>query len=168
MSRQNVYRLLALLAVLAVAGMIFFFSAQSAKSSSNMSGRITEALLRIFVPGYDALPQSTQKTYKTRIEHVVRKLAHFFEYVLLALWATICLHVWFPKLRPRAYTLLGWLLSVLYAGTDELHQRFVKGRGPALADVGIDALGALAGALLAMLMIALLAWHIANKQKRKS
>jgi VanZ family protein len=39
-------------------------------------------------------------------------------------------------------------LAVLYAVTDEVHQTFVEGRAGAPLDVGIDALGALAGVLL--------------------
>ncbi len=38
------------------------------------------------------------------------------------------------------------LLAALYAGSDELHQRFTPGRSPSLTDVGIDVLGAIGGA----------------------
>ena len=41
------------------------------------------------------------------------------------------------------------LLTVGYAATDELHQSFVPGRDPSLADIGYDALGALAGLAVA-------------------
>jgi VanZ family protein len=37
------------------------------------------------------------------------------------------------------------LLTVGYAGTDELHQAFVPGRVPAWEDIGYDSLGAAAG-----------------------
>ncbi|MNL79991.1 VanZ like family protein [compost metagenome] len=44
--------------------------------------------------------------------------------------------------------MFAWAAATAYAATDEWHQAFVPGRGPALTDVGIDSLGA-ATALLA-------------------
>lgn len=74
---------------------------------------------------------------------VLRKFAHAAEYVVLAV------------LIRRAVRLhglgAGWAgvaalaLTIVYALTDELHQRFVPGRHGALADVGVDALGAALG-----------------------
>ncbi len=37
---------------------------------------------------------------------------------------------------------LAWALAVLYACMDEIHQRFVPGRGASVIDVGVDAVGA--------------------------
>lgn len=49
---------------------------------------------------------------------------------------------------------LAWLLTVLYAGTDEIHQAFVPGRHPSLFDVFVyDNLGALISLLLAAFLI---------------
>ena len=59
-----------------------------------------------------------------------------------------------------------WGLATLYAGTDELHQRFVSDRGPALLDVGIDSAGALTGALVATLLLALLLRRAAKRATR--
>jgi VanZ family protein len=42
----------------------------------------------------------------------------------------------------KRWWLLPWLLVVLYAGSDEFHQRFVAGRHSSVVDVGIDSLGA--------------------------
>jgi VanZ family protein len=66
---------------------------------------------------------------------VLRKLAHMSEYAVLAL------------LLARATGSYAWAfaLAVAYAGTDELHQTFVAGRHGTPVDVGIDAVGALAG-----------------------
>ena len=50
--------------------------------------------------------------------------------------------------RPKKWP-LAWLLAVLYAVTDELHQSFVPGRFPSLWDVLIfDNLGAFVPLLL--------------------
>jgi VanZ family protein len=45
-----------------------------------------------------------------------------------------------------------WLLSSLYAVTDEIHQAFVPERACALMDVGIDSAGALFGCLLVLVI----------------
>jgi VanZ family protein len=43
------------------------------------------------------------------------------------------------------HALLAIALATVYAVGDEVHQRFVPGRTAAAGDVGIDALGAVAG-----------------------
>lgn len=76
------------------------------------------------------------------LHHLARKGGHFSEYFILALllfWAL-------PSSRWR--WMAAWAIASAYAGTDELHQRFVPGRGPAIADIGIDSGGALAALLL--------------------
>lgn len=76
---------------------------------------------------------------------LLRKLAHFGEYALL-------LALWWRALATRVSegraltTALG--ITVLYAGSDELHQTFVDGRSGRLLDVAIDTAGALAATAL--------------------
>jgi VanZ family protein len=71
---------------------------------------------------------------------VSRKLAHLGEYALLAaLWWRALL----TKLPHRRALPLAFVIAVLYAATDELHQTFVSGRAGTPVDVGIDAVGAL-------------------------
>ncbi len=78
---------------------------------------------------------------------VVRKLAHFSVYFVFSL-------LLYRALRRersgwhRPWSLAALLISVVYAGADELHQLFTATRTGALSDVGIDSLGALAAQLL--------------------
>jgi VanZ family protein len=71
-------------------------------------------------------------------------IAHVAEFAILAVLAYRVFST--SGLRPVAYV---WgatlLLTVGYAGTDELHQAFVPGRVPAWEDIGYDSLGAAAG-----------------------
>lgn len=79
---------------------------------------------------------------------------HLVGYALLA----------FLLYRALSGSLLGWnliaarntfIIGVLYAISDELHQLFVPGRHASAADVGIDA----AGILLALLVVRLFSWR---------
>ena len=111
---------------------IFSRSMQTGSESSEASGRLT-ALLR-------ALGISLS-------EHLVRKLAHFAEYAILALPATGALLMtdrrWLPP--------FAWVYAILVASVDEfVVQAMTEGRGPQLADVLIDGAGALAGLLFAV------------------
>ncbi len=66
---------------------------------------------------------------------ILRKLAHMTEYAILALLLV----------RASGSSAWAFALAVAYAGTDEFHQTFVRGRHGTPVDVGIDAVGALIG-----------------------
>ena len=73
---------------------------------------------------------------------LIKKGAHFLAYALLAVLA-------FRVTRegPRPY-FLAFLVAVIYAISDEIHQLFVEGRHGTAVDVAIDSLGALTALLL--------------------
>jgi VanZ family protein len=80
------------------------------------------------------------------LDVVLRKILHMTEYALLCfLWwralRTTTIDVW------RALV-LAFAVSVGYAATDEYHQTLVRGRHGAPLDVGIDAVGAAAAAIV--------------------
>jgi VanZ family protein len=113
---------------------IFFFSAQP------NSGDQSSALL-LYLGGWLGLDASWP--YAETVHHLCRKAAHFTEYALLGAlcgWAL-------PNGGQR--WLVAWACATGYAATDELHQAFVPGRGPAVLDVLIDALGAAAACAIA-------------------
>lgn len=78
------------------------------------------------------------------VDTVGRKLIHFGEYALLCF-------LWWRLLRTampdRRAALAAFLISILYAATDELHQSFVDGRNGTPVDWAIDSAGAAAAAL---------------------
>jgi len=41
--------------------------------------------------------------------------------------------------------IMAFCMAVIYAASDEFHQRFVAGRTPSLYDIGIDAVGGFIG-----------------------
>ena len=87
---------------------------------------------------------------------IVRKTAHFTEYLVLAL---IAMQAFGPHRPPRhpVPAVLTALALVAVPCIDETIQRFVGGRSSQLADVLIDCSGALAGVLLTLLASWL--WH---------
>lgn len=73
------------------------------------------------------------------VDFVVRKVGHMFVFGVLAilLWRALMSA---QISRPIVWS---WLLTAVYAGSDEFHQSFTSGRHPSPLDVGIDAIGAL-------------------------
>src|SRR5207237_6112339 len=73
------------------------------------------------------------------IDHVGRKIVHASEYGLLCL-------LWWRALRTVSVfeqaLAFAWSIAVLYAVSDEWHQRYVHGRHSSWVDVLIDLLGA--------------------------
>ena len=79
-------------------------------------------------------------------DHLLRKLAHFFEFASLGF-----LLAWLMGMYQRKpwYALLP---GVAAACVDESIQIFVPGRGPRVSDVGIDSLGICLGIVLIYFM----------------
>lgn len=80
----------------------------------------------------------------------VRKLAHMFEFAVLAVLYQTALARSITKANGQAkskfkHYCLAFVLAVLYALSDEWHQSFVPGRSSSLLDSGVDSIGALIG-----------------------
>lgn len=69
---------------------------------------------------------------------VVRKCAHFIEYMILALLAFNLIKLYF---NIKQVVILTIVFVFLYACSDEIHQLFVLGREGAIRDVVIDTCG---------------------------
>ena len=117
-------------------GLIFGMSAMPGDVSGAQSGRIAQLLLSAMAVlfGEDAAAGVSPET----INLLVRKGAHMAEYAVLFLLYRRALHASGAR-RPGLAALC---LCACYAATDEFHQAFVADRGPGVADVGIDTLGA--------------------------
>ena len=132
-------RILSCAALLLWMLVIYWFSAQNGEQSGDMS----EGLLSWILSWFSV---SVHTEFGAFLHLVIRKLAHFSEYFILALLiANVCVQ-WGQ--RGWKVLVIALAASALYAVSDEWHQSFVGGRTPKLADVGIDSLGALCGALL--------------------
>jgi VanZ family protein len=103
----------------------------------------------IFIFSTDTFSSARTQLISTpsTVGFVVRKLAHWTEYfILAALWMR-ALNAKSVGLIAKRHMLWSVILAVIYAISDEWHQSFVVSRDARTADVLIDAIGAICGAL---------------------
>ena len=138
--------------------MIFYFSSQNGEESAQTSTGLAVFVMRLLVPGFDSLSAAEKAVHFDRLVLFVRKAAHFTEFAMLG----ASLRLLFHALALRRPVLIAWAAGTLYAGTDELHQMFVEGRGAMWQDVCIDSAGVLTAVLLVTLW---LRWREKRKMK---
>ena len=132
--------------------MIFNFSAENATASTGVSQKVTRWLLRIYykLQGNTGLTVVIPAGEVDEAEAVIRKLAHFTEYMLVGLLSLWIWLLWKAKrLRCCAFVLVQLVIS---ASLDEFHQYFVPGRYASIRDVLIDTAGGLTGMLIVFLV----------------
>lgn len=131
-------------------GVIFTFSAFPSTESESLSTSVGHVVGMVFVPGFSERSVLEQEKFASGIDHAVRKTAHATEYAVLGILLTLTLTSYLGLVRRRLWVSLG--VGAAYASTDEFHQIFVPGRGPAVLDVGIDSLGVLIGISIVFLI----------------
>ena len=118
-------------------GIIFFMSHQPGEVSSSQS----ELVLKIF----SFLGIELNQYFGELATLVIRKTAHFSEYLILFLFAYNVSRFYFTTKKARLYSII---FVFLYASTDEFHQYFIPGRNMAFKDVLIDTSGGVIGYLI--------------------
>lgn len=88
-------------------------------------------------------------------DFIVRKTAHFIEYLVLCILINRSLKNT-SSLSLVKRLVLALALTVLYAISDEYHQTFVNGRTGKIFDIGIDTLGAFFGLIFYWKLVKLL------------
>ncbi|MBE6686127.1 MAG: hypothetical protein E7591_02740 [Ruminococcaceae bacterium] len=145
MSKKAIISILLIAAVIGWMSFIFSLSAEPAEVSSETSGRIVRRLCRIIEPDFDTWSEQEQFEMTERYQFYIRKTAHFSAYAILALLTGTAIT---PHTKKLAYRLGGaFIISVLYAVSDEIHQYFVPGRSCELRDVLIDSSGVTLGCI---------------------
>lgn len=135
---MKIRKILSWAAVVAWMVLIFFMSAQVAEESNNLSIGITDKIIKEI----EKLIPRVQID-RLRFNHIIRKSAHYFTYMVLGLLTCNALIVG-GNMGSRTY-LTAMTICFLYAVSDEVHQLFVSGRGGQVKDVLIDSLGSLTG-----------------------
>ena len=152
-------RVIFTLALISCIAFIFSNSMKIASVSTVSSSRVLtllQAALRRL--GHPALAQRLT-------DHIVRKLAHFCEYMLEGFLLMLCMRVYTRQyIWHISVPMLGGVLTAL---TDETIQIFSPGRSSQVTDVWLDSAGVLAGILTALVLMALcrLLFNHRNKEE---
>ncbi len=148
--KTNIIRLILFLLLIGTFIIIFGFSSQNAKESSGVSGKITEAVLKN-IEYVQRLEKNEKENIYHRVESVIRKIAHFSIYAVVGiLLIAICSTY---KIKEINGIGISSILGVIYATSDEIHQRFIPGRSAQITDVMLDSLGVLFGIFVCLLFI---------------
>lgn len=147
------YTAVAIIGLVVLYVMIFILSADDAEQSSEISRAVTNFFYKI----YNHLFQGNMDViYNDAIqdtlewEGLIRKLAHFTEYLGVGFLSYSVMALWFPNVwKNFGFVMIQLLLS---ASADEFHQYFVPGRHASVKDVCIDCTGGIAGILLFQLL----------------
>lgn len=136
---------------------IFAMSHLNATKSWLLTGRVMVALEKPIVNDRvdtQNMSETEAITYYSKSEtvmHLLRKAAHIFEFMCLAISLSYALSGNFeiPKSLRFAF-----YLSFIYACFDEAHQLLIPGRTSNILDVGIDSIGILLGIILIKVVFA--------------
>lgn len=127
--------------------LIFSFSGQNGATSAQLSYKVTHAIVEVVNEAADLnLSEAQILHYIDKYHYHVRKLAHFTEYMLLAISVAFPLYVY--GMRGIWLMIFAGGFCVGFACLDEYHQSFVAGRTPAKKDVLIDSCGVLLGVII--------------------
>ena len=123
-------------------GVVFYFSTKTWGGAETKSW--LDRLLTLYLPPVRELLTPSDLG---EINHIIRKLAHFTEYAILT---TLGYWGWAKGVgkAPQVALRITLAASILFAISDEFHQRFVPGRTSMLTDVFIDCFGAAVAALI--------------------
>ena len=128
--------------------LIFLFSAADGDESSKTSSWVGRTIAKVIYSDFESWSEEKQEEYIEKIEYPIRKTAHASEYALLAMLVFGAIGPLPGKKKDFQRYAFSWLITTLYAGSDEFHQLFVEGRSGQFTDVCIDSAGALAGLLI--------------------
>ncbi len=135
------------IAVILWMGLIFYLSAQVVDKSNNLSGSITKVIIKT-VQNVTIISDKSCKFNLYKWNHYIRKFSHFFEYLVLGVLFANAVMQSFVKNSLIRNVAIVLVFCIVYSISDELHQLFVAGRGPAIRDVVLDSLGSCVGIFL--------------------
>ncbi len=142
---------------------IFNFSQQQGTRSSKTSQKISRIIIGICDMKKD-ISQEEKENLVIVLEPIVRKLAHYFIYMIGGMLIINCLYVFGVR---RYVSIYSSIIGIIYSITDETHQLFVNGRSGSIHDVLIDTIGILTGIVMFFLIQKMMNMLINSRQRRK-
>ncbi len=159
---KKIFRIVFWMLTVLMMVLIFVFSSENANSSQRTSEGFTKKILSIS-KSFNSLTEFEQITVIEQVQFFVRKAAHFSAFALLSISLLSAMLLTFKKRFLWLYT---FIISVVYAISDEIHQLFVPGRSCRIGDVFIDSMGALSGILIVLIITMLYKYQKLKKAKR--
>lgn len=126
---------------------IFNFSSQNGPKSTNTSDVVTSMVVNVTTSVTNK--NVSREEVKKRVEDstfLVRKMAHFTEYLILGILVLQLLSD-YTKINKRML-IVSLIICYLYAVSDEVHQIFISGRTAKVLDTFIDGAGSLVGIVI--------------------
>ena len=146
----KIIRAMLIVMLLGIFYIIFGFSGQEGEKSGSISRQITEAITKNINQIQNKTEEQKEIALK-KIEHVIRKLAHFSLYTVVGILMMSLMSTYSIKQMKRYGASLG--VGIIYAISDEIHQSFIPDRTPAVGDVFIDTCGVVFGIILVRIFI---------------
>ena len=136
-----------LLPAIALAVIIFLFSAQPSDDSTETSQFVTRLILNIYDAAKGDKPAYAELMRLVAVyEPIVRECAHFTEYAVFGFFLAFGLA--HNGIRGRRCLFIPILIACCYSLSDEIHQLFVPGRTFQLIDICADSAGGACGSLV--------------------
>ena len=147
---KNIIRVILIVLLIATFVRIFCFSSQDGEKSSSVSRKVTTAVTQNVKKIQDMDSKERELTLN-KIEHVIRKIAHFSIYTLVGILMMALMSTY--DISKRKQILISILVGIMYATSDEIHQYFIPGRSAMVTDVLIDTAGVCLGVLIVLISL---------------
>ena len=147
----NIIRAILILLLIGTFSIIFGFSNQDGEQSAGISTKITKMFLENSKKYQESNKNDKEIIFK-RTQKIIRKLAHFSIYTSVG-FLLMLLFVTYKQLTNKKKIIISTIIGVIYASSDEIHQKFIAGRSAQITDVYIDTLGIILGILLVLLIV---------------
>lgn len=160
----KILRAILIILLLGIFYIIFGFSGQEGEKSGSISRQITEAVTKN-IKQIQTLEETQKEITLKKIEHIIRKLAHFSLYTVVGILMMSLMSTYNIEQIKRYGISLG--VGMIYAISDEIHQSFIPDRTPAVGDVFIDTCGVIFGIILVRVVM-LIILNVKNTNKNQA
>ena len=157
--KKKVIIIISWILVVSWMGLIFYFSSMNGVESTNKSVKAIETTIKKTVEATNEVGITNKNVESKKVAEVaekmnfpVRKVLHALEYFVLTLLLINALYQ--SGVRGNKIYVISFVISVLYALTDEYHQLFTE-RTSSLIDVLIDTLGVILSIILINIILRL-------------